>query len=177
LLTTTGRRSGKKQTTPVSPIEIGNDLYLVSPYGGVGWVHNARASGEAWLQRGTDRKHVRLVEVSPEEAAPIIKAYLQREPFARKYASLDPDAPVEDFGPGPVSTPSSESRTLDLSFGQPEARTGSVVGPGEPPSGSTVTAAPEKSSTSSSLSRTARPSSTSKVPALTGGSSPSRNHS
>jgi hypothetical protein len=83
-------RSGKKQTTPVSPIEIGNDLYLVSPYGEVGWVHNARASGEAWLQRGPDRKHVGLVEVSPEEAAPIIKAYLQREPFARKYAASTP---------------------------------------------------------------------------------------
>jgi hypothetical protein len=40
---------------------------------------------------------MRLVEVSPEEAAPIFKAYLQRKPFARKYATLDPDAPVEDF--------------------------------------------------------------------------------
>ncbi len=44
VLTTTGRTSGEPRQVPVSPIAMGGQEYLVSPYGNVGWVHNARAN-------------------------------------------------------------------------------------------------------------------------------------
>jgi hypothetical protein len=40
LLTTTGRTSGQKRTTPVILVQGGLERWLVSPYGQVGWVHN-----------------------------------------------------------------------------------------------------------------------------------------
>ena len=42
LLTTTGRRTGRRRTTPVTLIENPGERWLVSPYGDVGWVHNVR---------------------------------------------------------------------------------------------------------------------------------------
>src|SRR5438093_12133365 len=47
LLTTTGRRSGRPRTTPVSLVVDDGRRWLVSPYGAVGWARNVRASGRA----------------------------------------------------------------------------------------------------------------------------------
>ena len=43
LLTARGRRSGLPRTTPIVTVEHPPERWLVSPYGEVGWVHNARA--------------------------------------------------------------------------------------------------------------------------------------
>ena len=52
LLTTRGARTGLDRTTPVIPVEVGGERYLVSPYGEVAWVHNVRSSGQVTLGRG-----------------------------------------------------------------------------------------------------------------------------
>jgi hypothetical protein len=54
LLSVPGRTTGKLRTTPVSPLRVGDQLYLVS-IGQTGWVKNARAAGWGILARG--RRH------------------------------------------------------------------------------------------------------------------------
>jgi len=74
-LTTIGRRSGLPRTVPVTPILVEGRRYLVSPYGAVGWVHNIRTSGTATLSRGGRDERIEVVEVSAEEAGPVLMAY------------------------------------------------------------------------------------------------------
>ena len=52
LLTVHGRRTGKPRTTPVVPVFDGGRTWVVSPFGEVAWVRNARATGRVELQRG-----------------------------------------------------------------------------------------------------------------------------
>ena len=49
-LTVRGRRTGRPYTVPVILI-VGDERWLVAPYGEVGWVRNARAAGEVELSR------------------------------------------------------------------------------------------------------------------------------
>ena len=51
LLTTTGRKTGRKRTTPVTLIENPGERWLVSPYGNVGWVYHVRDQPEVSLSR------------------------------------------------------------------------------------------------------------------------------
>ncbi|HEX2369011.1 MAG TPA: nitroreductase/quinone reductase family protein [Acidimicrobiia bacterium] len=96
LLTTTGRTSGEARQVPVSPIEMAGMEYLVSPYGDVGWVANTRARPEAILRLGSRARNVRLEEVGPDEAAPVIAAYYAREGHARGYMEA-PDNPTVEY--------------------------------------------------------------------------------
>ena len=52
LLTTTGRKTNQKRTTPVILVEAAPERWLVSPYGVVAWVHNVRANPEVTIRRG-----------------------------------------------------------------------------------------------------------------------------
>jgi hypothetical protein len=45
LLTVPGRKSGKSYSTPVSLVQEEGRRWLVSPYGQVSWVKNARVAG------------------------------------------------------------------------------------------------------------------------------------
>ena len=45
----------------------------MAPYGEVAWVRNARAAGEVTLSRVRRSETVALVELGPEEAAPLLK--------------------------------------------------------------------------------------------------------
>jgi deazaflavin-dependent oxidoreductase (nitroreductase family) len=97
LLTTTGRSSKQPRQVPVSPIEVAGQEYLVSPYGEVGWVHNARAQPDAVLRLGSRKRTVNLEEVPPDDAAPVIAEYYAREGYARRFMEV-PDSPsVDDF--------------------------------------------------------------------------------
>ena len=51
VLTVRGRKSGEPHSMPVTPIERGGAVWLVSPYGTVAWVRNLRAAGELTLSR------------------------------------------------------------------------------------------------------------------------------
>jgi deazaflavin-dependent oxidoreductase (nitroreductase family) len=97
ILTTVGRRSGKTRRNPVTWVRRDDRLYLVAPYGPVGWVHNARAAGRVTLSgKGVSGEYA-VREVSPEEAGPVLKDYIAFASATRSYFSAKPDAPVEAF--------------------------------------------------------------------------------
>jgi deazaflavin-dependent oxidoreductase (nitroreductase family) len=97
LLTVTGRKSGKRYSTPVRLIEEDGERWLVSPYGERSWVKNARAAGRVELSRGGKTEHARIRELSPDEAAPIVRTYVEQVPIVRKFFDAGPDSPVEAF--------------------------------------------------------------------------------
>ena len=98
LLTVRGRTSGKMHTTPVTLVELDGDRLLIAPFGTVNWVRNLRAAGSAILRRGRHRERVSAVELSDQEAAPILKQSLAGAPsFVTNYFDVTPDSPLADF--------------------------------------------------------------------------------
>lgn len=96
VLTTTGRRSGKPRQVTVSPVEDGDVVYLVSPYGDSAWVINARANPVATIRQGRSEETVRLAEVTGAKPE-VVKRYYDREAFARGFMDVPGDATVDDF--------------------------------------------------------------------------------
>ena len=96
-LTVVGRSSGEPHTVPVTPVTVAGRRYLVAPYGPVGWVQNLRAAGEATLERGSRRERIRVEELPPAAAAPVLKHYVQQIPIVRPHVEAAPDADVTAF--------------------------------------------------------------------------------
>ena len=71
-----GRKSGEWRSTPVNPLTLGNERYLVAPRGETHWVRNIRNSGEGRLKLGRKQELVSVSEVPDEEKVPILRAYL-----------------------------------------------------------------------------------------------------
>lgn len=67
LLSVPTRKSGKLQTTPVSPLSVDGRRYIVAGLEGADWVKNARAAGWGILARGRKEERVNLVELPVEE--------------------------------------------------------------------------------------------------------------
>ncbi len=97
VLTTTGRRTGQLRSTPVIPVRQGGRQWLVSPYGEVSWLLNARASGEIALHRGRAVHTFTIREISAAEAGPILKQYIAVASATRPYFRADKDAPISEF--------------------------------------------------------------------------------
>lgn len=85
ILTTVGRKTGQPRSTPVSVVKRGGVRYLVAPYGRVGWVHNVRASGRVTLSKRGRVQSSAVVEVTPTEAAPVLRTYLRKFPVVRPF--------------------------------------------------------------------------------------------
>jgi hypothetical protein len=49
------------------------------------------------LSRGRPTETVRVKELAPEAAAPVLKAYVQRVPITRPYFDVAPDATLAAF--------------------------------------------------------------------------------
>jgi hypothetical protein len=81
----------------VTLVERDEQRWVVSPYGGVNWVKNARALGEVSLFRGGKTKKMKLKELPPEESAPILKENITKEGIVRSYFDVEPDATLKDF--------------------------------------------------------------------------------
>ena len=78
LLIVRGRRSGIEHTTPVAMLDIDGHSYVQASYGAAGWARNLRAAGEATIiHPGGGRSPVHAIEVSPEEAAAILRSVLE----------------------------------------------------------------------------------------------------
>ena len=97
LLTVRGRKSGRPHSTPVTLVEEAGQRWLVAPYGEVGWVRNARAAGQVTLERGRRSETVRIVELSAEDAAPVLKKYLTQVPVVRPFFDVTPKSNLRDF--------------------------------------------------------------------------------
>jgi deazaflavin-dependent oxidoreductase (nitroreductase family) len=97
-LETVGRRSGVPHAIPVVLADHAGNRYVVSMLGERSpWVHNVRAAeGRAVIRHGRPQE-VRLVELPPEERAPVIKAFLGRAMDARPHIPVAHDAPLEAF--------------------------------------------------------------------------------
>jgi deazaflavin-dependent oxidoreductase (nitroreductase family) len=75
ILTVPGRKTGKPRSTPVTPMDVDGSRYVVNGYPGSDWVDNVRAAGEATLARGRRTERVRMVELSAQDARPVLRAY------------------------------------------------------------------------------------------------------
>ncbi|QUX27817.1 nitroreductase family deazaflavin-dependent oxidoreductase [Nocardiopsis akebiae] len=99
LLTTRGRKSGFLRTIPLSVLDSDRGRFLVSPYGEVDWVRNLREDGFATLRQGGWIELISVRELGAEEAAPLLKEYLDhpRSAVVGLYFETPPDAPEEAF--------------------------------------------------------------------------------
>jgi len=106
LLTVRGRKSGQPRTTPVAIIEQDGKRYLVAAYGVVDWVRNLRAAGVGTLTRGRRTEEITAIEVSPAEAAPILKRGLATGPaFLRQYFDTTPTSSLDEYAREAVRHP------------------------------------------------------------------------
>ena len=95
-----GRRSGKLRRTPVSVLDLDGRRYLLAGFPGADWAANARAAGVGVLSVGRRDERVRLVELSPAEAEPVLRAWPVRIPQGAKImrdAGVVPDLEPDSF--------------------------------------------------------------------------------
>ena len=73
LLTVTGRKTGRRRTTPLMYRLDGDDLIVAASNGGMGWTPswwlNLRANPFAEVQHGGEHRHVRAAQADPAERA------------------------------------------------------------------------------------------------------------
>jgi deazaflavin-dependent oxidoreductase (nitroreductase family) len=86
VLTVPGRKSGRPRSTPMTPFKFGGGLYVVAGYPGSDWASNARAAGAGTLSRGRRSRQVTIVELSAEEARPVLRAYPAQVPVGVAFA-------------------------------------------------------------------------------------------
>lgn len=100
VLTVPGRTSGAARSTPVTPMTLDGERYVVAGFPGADWVANVRAAGEATIARGRHVERVRMAELSPEDARPILRAFPTEVPTGvgfMKRAGLVTDGRPEEF--------------------------------------------------------------------------------
>lgn len=105
VLAVRGRSSGQWRTTPVNPLRVGGERYLVAPRGQTQWVRNLRASGEGELRSGRRVERFRAEEVPDEVKPPILRAYLKAWAWevGRFFDGVDaasPDERLAEIAPG-----------------------------------------------------------------------------
>src|ERR1700746_1753549 len=86
VLTVPGRRSGQPRSTPMTPFQLDGQLYTVAGYPGADWPRNAGAAGEGTLSRGRKSRRVKIVELSPEQARPVLRAFAVKVPVGVRFA-------------------------------------------------------------------------------------------
>ncbi len=80
LLSVSGRKSGKLRTTPVSPLMVRGERYIIAGLEGADWVRNARVAGWGILARGRDQARVNLVELPLQERPPVLREFPRKVP-------------------------------------------------------------------------------------------------
>ncbi|MHA6625204.1 nitroreductase/quinone reductase family protein [Pseudonocardia sichuanensis] len=76
VLTVPGRKSGKPRSTPLSVLEHEGNRYLLEGFPGADWARNVRAAdGLATLSTGRRSERVRLVELDPQDALPVLRLW------------------------------------------------------------------------------------------------------
>jgi len=86
VLTVSGRKSGKPRSTPMTPFRFDGGLYVVAGYPGAAWAANARAAGTGTLSRGRRSRTVSIVELTVEQARPVLRAFPVEVPVGVKFA-------------------------------------------------------------------------------------------
>jgi deazaflavin-dependent oxidoreductase (nitroreductase family) len=99
VLTVPGRKSGKPRSTPMTPFEFDGGLYVVAGYPGADWAANARAAGTGTLSKGRRLRQVRIVELTAEQARPVLRVFPVEVPvgvaFAKRSGMVGAGTPDE----------------------------------------------------------------------------------
>ena len=80
VLTVRRRKSGVPRSTPVTPMTVDGQRYVVGGFPGADWVRNVRAANEVTLRRGRKQERVRMVELSADEARPLLRVFPEEVP-------------------------------------------------------------------------------------------------
>ncbi|MCV7278451.1 nitroreductase family deazaflavin-dependent oxidoreductase [Mycolicibacterium flavescens] len=75
-----GRKSGKPRKTPITPMTVDGQRYVLGGLPGSDWAANLRAAGEATLHVGRRSERVRVVELPPDEARPLLREFPVKVP-------------------------------------------------------------------------------------------------
>lgn len=100
VLTAPGRKTGKPRSTPVTPMTVEGKEYIVGGFPGADWVANVRAAEQVLVTRGRRRDRVRPVEVSADEARPLLREWPIQVPTGvgfMKRTGLVTDGRPEEF--------------------------------------------------------------------------------
>jgi deazaflavin-dependent oxidoreductase (nitroreductase family) len=100
VLTVPGRKSGRERSTPVTPMTVGGQEYVVAGFPGADWVANVRAAGEATVARGRNTRRVRMVELSADASRPLLRVFPEKVPTGvgfMKRAGLVTDGRPQEF--------------------------------------------------------------------------------
>jgi hypothetical protein len=84
-------------STPVTLVEAGGQRRLIAAYGEVARVRNARAAGRETLSHGRHVETAALMELGPDETAPVLKQYFTGAPITRPFFDVTPASPLEAF--------------------------------------------------------------------------------
>ena len=77
-LVVVGRKSGKQHSTPVNPLRVDGQLYLVAPRGQTQWVRNVRHDPRISLRGGRSEASYIAHEVHDDSAVPVMRHYMKR---------------------------------------------------------------------------------------------------
>jgi deazaflavin-dependent oxidoreductase (nitroreductase family) len=86
VLTVPGHKSGRPRITPMTPFDMNGSLYTVAGYPGADWARNARAAGAGLLSRGRKSQRVNIVELTPDEARPVLRSFPAQVPVGVGFA-------------------------------------------------------------------------------------------
>jgi deazaflavin-dependent oxidoreductase (nitroreductase family) len=75
ILVVPGRKSGKLRSTPITPMVVDGERYVLGGLPGSDWAANLRSAGTAELRRGKNTERVTVVELPPEEARPLLRLF------------------------------------------------------------------------------------------------------
>jgi deazaflavin-dependent oxidoreductase (nitroreductase family) len=97
VLAVRGRKSGEWRTTPVNPLTIDGQRYLVAPRGNTQWVRNMRVAGGGELRLGRRAEKFTATELPVEERPAVLRAYLKKWKFevGMFFQGVGPDAPED----------------------------------------------------------------------------------
>ena len=97
LLSVPGRKSGQLRTTPVSPLTVRGEHYIIAGLEGADWVKNARVAGWGILARGRDRERVNLVELPLQERPPSCENSRARCPMGSGFFGISTVSPARQM--------------------------------------------------------------------------------
>jgi deazaflavin-dependent oxidoreductase (nitroreductase family) len=95
ILAVRGRTSGQWRTTPVNPLTLNGERYLVAPRGHTQWVRNMRVAGGGELRVGRRTEPFTATELADADKPAVLRAYLKRWKFevGMFFEGVGPDAP------------------------------------------------------------------------------------
>jgi deazaflavin-dependent oxidoreductase (nitroreductase family) len=99
VLAARGRKSGVWRTTPVNPLTLDGQRYLVAPRGLTEWVRNIRVAGQGQLRQGRKVERISVTELPDDQKPPILRAYLRHWKWetGKFFAVSSPDASDDEL--------------------------------------------------------------------------------